>query len=327
MRTSTPSMLAPDVSTTARLEDLGSTGYVVVRSFLTDAEIARFEADYAAAAARGDTSYEVRQVSDEARSVIDDKLAAMARAVEAASSVRVNLVASGVFGSAYFTTEGEVGTAWHQDAVSYFAYQNHHDYLNFYMPIIKPVREKSNLRLIPFDAFAARSPELASRLRGRGATRFAVKDGVTTVHDNNAGGIHGVLPYALDDLSVTPQLDRGDLLLIRGDVIHRTEDKDTRRVAVSIRMMNRQTRVRRAELVRGGFLKAMVMTHGRRDFKPLFDCFAAAGKDELTIGEMAELDARRARPARPTSHVSFMAFLMWNRMRERLAPRSKGVRR
>lgn len=310
----------------ARLEDLDSAGYAVVRSFLSDAEIARFEADYAAAGTRRDTTYEVRQVSADARSAIDDKLATMARAVARASSVRVDIVSSGVFGSAYFSTDGDAGTGWHQDTVSYFAYQNHHDYLNFYTPIIKPVREKSNLCVIPFDAFAARSPELSSRLRGRGATRFVVKDGVTTVHDNNAGGTHGVLPYALDELAVTPQLDRGDLLLLRGDVIHRTEDKDTARVALSIRMMNRQTRVRRAELVRGGFLKAVVMTHGRRDFKHLFDCFDATGKDELTIGELTELEASRARPARPTSHAGFVAFLMWNRMRERLAPRSKGVR-
>lgn len=320
-------MLAHDLPTDARLEDLDSAGYVVMRSFLNDAEIARFEADHAAAALRPDTSYEVRQVSAAARSSIDDKLAATARAVAHASSVRVDVVSSGVFGSAYFTTEGDVGAAWHQDTVSYFAYQNHHDYLNFYIPIIKPVREKSNLRVIPFDAFAARSPELSSRIRGRGATRFVVKDGATIVHDNNAGGTHGVLPYALDELAVTPQLDRGDLLLLRGDVIHRTEDTQTRRVAVSIRMMNRQTRVRRAELVRGGFLKAAVMTSGRRDFKQLFDCFDAAGKDELTIGELTELEAHRARPARPTSHVGFLAFLMWNRMRERLAPRAKGVRR
>ncbi|WP_437948605.1 phytanoyl-CoA dioxygenase family protein [Sorangium sp. So ce296] len=309
-------MLAHDVPTHSRLEDLDSTGYVVVRSFLNDAEIARFEADYAASSGV-DTSYGVRQVSAGARSAIDEKLAAMARAVAGASSVRVDIASVCAFGSAYFTTEGEIGTAWHQDAVSYFAYQNHHDYLNFYVPIVKPVRERSNLCVIPLDAFAARSPELAARLRGRGATRFVVKDGATTVHDNNTGGIHGVLPYALDELAVTPQLGRGDLLLLRGDVIHRTEDKDTHRVAVSIRMMNRETRVRRAELVRGGLLKAVVMTHGRRDFRRLFDCFDAAGKDELTIGEIASFEAS-ARPARATSFVSFMAFLMWNRMRERL---------
>jgi ectoine hydroxylase-related dioxygenase (phytanoyl-CoA dioxygenase family) len=320
-------MLARDAPPDGRLEDLDSTGYVVVRSFLNDAEIARFEADYTAAGTRRDTSYEVRQVSADARSAIDDKLATLAKAVARTSSVRVDIVSSGVFGSAYFSTEGDAGTGWHQDAVSYFAYQNHHDYLNFYTPIIKPVRAKSNLCVIPFDAFAARSPELSSRLRGRGATRFVIKDGATVVHDNNAGGTHGVLPYVLDELAVTPQLDRGDLLLLRGDVIHRTEDKETARVALSIRMMNRLTRVRRTELVRGGFLKAVVMTHGRRDFKQLFDCFDAAGKEELTIEEMTAFEARHPRPARPTSHAGFIAFLMWNRMRERLAPRSKGLRR
>lgn len=311
-------MLAQDIQTNIRFEDLDSAGYVVVPAFLTDKEAALFECDHAESAPPSDTSYAVRQVSAPARSAIHDKLQAVARAVERASSVRVDHVASGVLGSIYFTTEGDIGSGWHQDSVSYYAYQNHHDYLNFYIPVVKPVRARSNLCVVPFDRLEARSPALARKLRGRGATRFAVKDGTTVAYDNSAGGILGTLPYDLDELAVTPQLGRGDLLLVRGDVVHRTEDKETRRVAVSIRMMNSQVKVRRAELVRGGLQKAFVMARGRRDFQQLFDCFAATGRNEMTIGEIASLHDSGAVSPRPPSQAAFMTYLMWNRLRDRL---------
>ena len=315
-------MLAPDIPpsfipTHIGLEDLDSAGYVVVPAFLTDPEARRFELDYEGSAAPSEASYAVRQVSAQASGAIADKLQDMARAVRARTSIRVDHVASGALGSIYFTTEGDIGSGWHQDSVSYYAYQNHHDYLNFYIPVVKPVRARSNLALVPLDRLAARSPELAGKLRGRGAMRFAVRDGQTIAYDNNAGGTLGTLPYDLDELAVTPQLDRGDLLLVRGDVVHRTQDKDTRRVAVSIRMMNSQAVVRRAQLVRGGLQKALVMARGRREFQHLFDCFAASGRDAMTIGEIASQDGRAMR--RSSSPAAFMTYLLWNRLRDRLA--------
>jgi hypothetical protein len=315
-------MLAPDISPNVtpknvRLEDLDAAGYVVVPEFLTDHEARVFELDHEGAAPPAEASYAVRQVSAPARDAIADKLQAMARAVRARTTIRVDHVATGALGSIYFTTEGDIGSGWHQDAVSYYAYQNHHDYLNFYIPVVKPVRTRSNLAVVPFDRLAARSPELAAKLRGRGAMRFAVKDGQTIAYDNNAGGTLGTLPYDLDELAVTPELGRGDLLLVRGDVVHRTQDKTTRRVAVSIRMMNSQAVVRRSQLVRGGLQKAMVMARGRREFQHLFDCFAASGRDAVTIGEIAAHQGRAAR--RPWSPAAFMTYLFWNRLRDRLA--------
>jgi ectoine hydroxylase-related dioxygenase (phytanoyl-CoA dioxygenase family) len=306
--------------------ELESKGYVVVPAFLTPPEIDVFRADYQAtghasrahepnpsAAARAkdaiDVPYKVRHVTPAVRHVIDDKLAAAARAVKFATGVRVNTHSSGPFGSLYFTTNGDVGLGWHQDSVSYYAYQNHYDYLNFYIPIVKPDRTRSNLSVIPFDALSARSPEVCQAIRGRGATRFVVKRGATVVHDNDRGGRHGVLPYDLAELAVTPELAAGDLLLLRGDVIHRTQDTATRRVAVSIRMMNARTRVRRAELLRGGLVKTILMTQLRNDFQVLLDCFDAAGREEMTLGKLVGLEPSVSRFSRKPTQWEFVKFL------------------
>ena len=277
-----------------------------------------FEADHDHAPPPPADSYAVRQVSAPARAAVHNKLIDAASAVARASRVRVDHVASGVLGSIYFSTEGEIGTGWHQDSVSYFAYQNHRDYLNFYVPVVKPVRAKSNLSLVPLDRLEARSPEMAAKLRGRAATRLVTKDGTTIVHDKNAGGILGTLPYDLDELAVTPELDRGDLLLVRGDVVHRTQDRDTHRIAVSFRMMNSQAIVRKAEVVGGGIGKALVMARGRGVFQQLIDCFADAGRREMTIGELAGR-MEQARVSKSPSQMAFLASLMWHRLRARLA--------
>ena len=36
----------------------------------------------------------------------------------------------------------------------------------------------------------------------------------------------------MEELAVTPHLAAGDLLLMRGDIVHRTQDTDTARVAL-----------------------------------------------------------------------------------------------
>ncbi|HEX3757324.1 MAG TPA: phytanoyl-CoA dioxygenase family protein [Kofleriaceae bacterium] len=317
--------------------ELDSKGFVVVPAFLSAAEIDRFIADYDAGdratrarhaapdpAARAsdaiDVPYKVRHVTAAAREAIDGKLADVVAAVARATTVRVTRHATGAFGSTYFATDGDVGLSWHQDSVSYHAYQNHHDYLNFYIPIVKPVTGKSNLCVVPFDALRARSPAMYDQLRGRGATRFVARRGTTVVRDNARGGRHGTLPYLLDDIAVTPELGAGDLLLLRGDAIHRTQDTRTRRIAVSLRMMNAQTRVRRCELLQGGLIKTLLMVELRRDFQRLFDCFDATGRDELTIGELAALEADLAGDARPPSRGRFLGFLVWHRLARRLRP-------
>jgi hypothetical protein len=309
--------------------ELESKGYVVVPAFLTPVEIDTFRADYKAAARPGDAArdraetandaidvpYKVRHPTIEARRTIDGKLAAVARSVKHATGIRVNTYSGGRLGSLYFTTDGDKGLDWHQDSVSYYAYQNHYDYLNFYIPIIKPVRAKSNLSVVPFDALAARSPRLAQAVRGRGATEFAVKRGTTAIRDSDRGHRHDPLPYPIDELAVTPELDAGDLLLLRGDVIHRTQDTDTHRVALSLRMMNEHTRIRRSEMVRGGLFKTMLMTLLRSEFQVMFDCFDVVNHDEMTLGKLVSLEASVSRFRRTPTQTEFLKFLLWAKFR------------
>src|SRR5262249_14288199 len=151
----------------------------------------------------------------------------------------------------YFAT-AKVSFRWHQDHDSYFVFQDHYNYLNCYIPIVKPVREKSNVSIIPMNALRERSPHVFARIRGRGASRFLPLRRFTIVTNDNTGGLHGVLPYDVNELAATPHLAAGDLLLLRGDMIHRTQDTDTDRVAASVRLTNLEGVTDIRHLARGG---------------------------------------------------------------------------
>ena len=48
------------------------------------------------------------------------------------------------------------------------------------------------------------------------------------------------LPINFDDIKYSPNLIAGDMLIIRGDVIHKTNDMLTERVALSLRCVNKK---------------------------------------------------------------------------------------
>src|SRR6185295_1132801 len=71
-----------------------------------------------------------------------------------------------------FATGRGISFSWHQDHESFFTIQNHYDYLNFYIPIVKPRKDKSNLSIVPFDVLERASARSFRKLVRGGATRF-----------------------------------------------------------------------------------------------------------------------------------------------------------
>ena len=117
----------------------------------------------------------------------------------------------------------------------------------------------------------------------------------------------------LETLAVTPQLEAGDLLLMRGDIFHRTEDHDTDRVALSIRATYSGTMIRRAHLADGGLIKARRMAKNDASYTAMFRAFDVAGRDELPLKDFqaAEKVAQSAAPG----GVSFRSLLLKEKIR------------
>lgn len=302
--------------------DIDTRGFLVVPGFLDEEQIESLRLDYEAAPLEVNSNYSVRRISAELMNRLAGKLNNMIEQIESQSDVRVDLLNDGV----YFATFSEKSTLvklfpgpqqfpWHQDHENYWLWHDTRNYLNFYIPVVKPVIEKSNLTVAPFDRFRERAPEVYQRLIGRGATRVLRTGRKWIVKDDNRGGKVGRLDFDLAEIEETPFLEPGDLLLMRGDLIHRTQDSSTRRIAASIRFINSQTSIHRSALAQGGLAKALMMLNARYLFEPTFRCFESAGSDVLSAGNidryLKDLRERRLKGEEPANagRVAFLARL------------------
>ncbi|WP_394849914.1 phytanoyl-CoA dioxygenase family protein [Pendulispora brunnea] len=262
--------------------DLTSKGYVLLRSFLTQEELQALRSDFESLRRTSRGASEVQMVALDTQRQFEDKLAAIATAVHADTGIRADARAE----AGYFATSTGLAFPWHQDYGSYFIFQQHTDYLNFYIPIVKPDLETSNLSIVPFDALTKSAPDEGAKLVGGGACRFLpmAEDGTTRVVDDEVGQSF-TLPVHLDALAVTPRLVAGDLLLLRGDMIHKTQDGATDRVAVSFRRVGTHRILKRSRLLQGGPTKQAILAASRALYGPIQHFFARTRKDEASTGE------------------------------------------
>lgn len=131
---------------------------------------------------------------------------------------------------------------WHQDVESFLMLNNHKDFVNVYICIEKDVPEIQNLDILPLD----KMPKELDFLIGSGATGLSEVEGrgvkVTSVDRSIECFFPGV---SIEKNFVRHFLKPGDMLAIRGDVIHRSQPKEERvcnRISLSIRLHSRPYR-------------------------------------------------------------------------------------
>jgi hypothetical protein len=190
------------------------------------------------------------------------KLAQTVATVKEHTDLRVDLVT----GAVYFAIRLGTDLGWHQDHDSFYQFGEHYHYLNFYIPFKKPDRKKSNLCVIPLDELARRSPKAYKQRKGKGACVASRFMGRTILRDHDLGGL-SLLSFDFDEIGDTPELGPGDLLLLRGDVFHKTQDTDTDRVAISFRMVNSKTIVKRSSLVSFGISPEKYLLHAKNKYR------------------------------------------------------------
>ncbi len=289
-------LLTPDLSTTD-LSLIDTRGFLSIPGFLSAADLEGLQQDFEQAKPLSNGNYCIRRVSPQAFERVQDKLQALAQCLQSQTHTLVDVfTTSGV----YFPNFKEGPTLvdadphkqrfpWHQDHESYFTLQDHMHYLNFYVPLIKPVLEKSNLSIIPLDTLAQRAPQIGTQMVGRGATRVIQdQQGRDVILDDDQGGVIARLDFPITDIEETPYLQAGDLLLLRGDVLHRTQDADTQRVSVSFRMFNSQTTINRQTLATGGVIKTLMMLANWRAYElrfRYFDTIATETASPVAINE------------------------------------------
>ena len=270
------------------LTDLETKGFVVVRGFLSPDEVQLLRDDHAELTLDDNQNFNSKSPSSSVMSTLKLRFDDVLRQVTEQTSIHVDVYVPDT--SVYFAVGSEVGVnfPWHQDHESFFLVQNHYDYVNFYMPIVKPDVGRSNVCVIPFDVLKREAPAAHDFLVRNGAGHFKPVAGRWLASNDDRGGMC-IIDKDLEALAVTPELAVGDLLLMRGDIIHRTQDAETERVALSWRAASGSTLISRSRLAGGGVRKAQMMRKHPAPYQKMFDAFDTAGKDEMPLTELLEV--------------------------------------
>jgi hypothetical protein len=296
--------------TTQRAEwsDLENKGFIVIPGFLSPDEIEVLANEFFQTPWLDRHRYVFKYTSKALLDRFGPKVMALAERGRGRPSLLLN--------GFYFATKTEVNGkrqdqvfSYHQDRESYYLWQTHEGYLNFYIPLIKPDRERSNLTVLPFDRIKLRSPEAHAKLVGKGAHMLEESDEGTDIVDESMDGGNLRLGFSAHEIAETPLLSPGDLLLLRGDVVHKTQDADTDRVAISFRTIDADLQISRSKLADGGTTKYMSMIKNRTAYQSVIDAFDAAGKTDMTSGEFWPIYERILREAAGKPAVAIRRFL------------------
>jgi hypothetical protein len=268
---------------------LETRGFVVVRDVLSPADREVLVKDFEQGAPPASYPHGFKLLGRAALARARTSIAGCLDEIRAHCAIRVDVV-NFLTLSHYITTSLVERTSFlHQDFdLDYKLTGDHHNYLNFWMPIAKPDADRSNVVVIPFDALAARSPAGHERLAGSGGHRLVPSGGKTAVFGNYGRVLDGterepelVLDFDLEELAQTPSIAEGDALIMRGDIIHRTQDAATQRIAASVRVTGSHKRIPRDRVPVADSGDPAATIH-----EMIHRCYDALKRDEVTIEEL-----------------------------------------
>jgi hypothetical protein len=224
--------------------DLETKGFTVIKNFLSNHEIEFLINDYSNQT-NNNNNYNVPLSSPAAGSHIAPKINNILQLINQQTTLRPNfLIPTGVFLNTQF-----IDFNWHQDHESFYLWQHHYDSINFYMPLIKPDRNQTGLSVLPMDALVNVIPHNnIDYIVGKGAKTFKILNNMTKIIDD-VTGTETFWNFDINDLAVHPELSTGDLLMLRGDVIHKTQDLNTERLAISLRCFNSRSVISKEQLI------------------------------------------------------------------------------
>jgi hypothetical protein len=218
------------------LRDLETKGFVIFKKFFPDSLINLLREDYRS---RYQQLSSYRNKNYDMLTSDDWNFRAWIEPIINDISKTTNLDINCIMpGAAYFNNQ-LIDFEWHQDHECFYSWQDMYNAINCWIPIIKDDPLQSGIDIVPHDVFFKKCPDFfKNHIVGQGAKKFYLTDSNTTTVRDDYYGDTWRLPFNLDDLSITPEIAVGDLLIIRQDVIHRTQDRISDRVAISVRCRN-----------------------------------------------------------------------------------------
>lgn len=263
--------------------DLNTLGFVLVKDVLNQEEINELQLEWENSHSRNNTRYKDGILVGLLGPKVKEKLSVLMEQISNETDIKLNRIRDRI--SFYLPYNREWG--FHQDHEPYYIFQDQTKTINFWIPIRKPNPAQTGLSFMPTDLLLKLEPEFTqNHILGKGAKMFTeLDDGTTEVKDNETGEIY-ILNRHLSDYEISPNVSVGDVLVVRGDNVHRTQDNKTDRLAVSIWAANDSTVLSQEKFFSGAEIKTRRFIIDNESFKDVLNAFSSTDNPYITIGDV-----------------------------------------
>lgn len=266
-------------------DSLNKHGYVIIPNFLSEDELSGIISDYHAQkhTVGQNKTVNIFLLSDQYREYVGKKIIHLynEQFEDPNSTNKIDTL----FPYASYVDNKLVNVPWHQDVETSFLFQTW-DYLRAYIPIIKPDRLLSGISMVSNQTIRDMGKEYEDELLERSATLlFNLGDGTAKYEDEDSGS-KKIIPLDLAKNKVNLDIGPGDLVLFRGDTIHRTQDTLTHRVSITLSCMRSNGVIQKDYLTNAGGKREVYMKNNPKPYQRIVDKFEEKNVTEMTLGEV-----------------------------------------
>ena len=166
----------------------------------------------------------------------------------------------------------------------YYTHQDAYNCVHFWIPIVKPDITQTGIDVIPHSKFEEQSPDIFKKyIKAKGAKRFLLRPPNIEMHDDEGGDLV-MLDFDLNKVKETPIVGPGDLILLRGDTIHRSQlrsDNSPWRLSIAFWAFNLDAVISKERFYSGCEMKRSMIANNPTAYNELEELYKTA--TELTI--------------------------------------------
>lgn len=258
------------------ISDINTLGYTVIPNFISRGDVERLILCYNRSITGLGENKNYRVVSSVEYHCLEERIHPILRSIREATDLTVDMCYRG---SMYFKS-GDIDFKWHQDHETYYLTQQARNSINFWIPLIKPQSRMTGVSVVPY----TRLKSYSEYFWDRGAQNITVIDGGTISVEDCESGATSILNCDIESLAESPEIAVGDALVMRGDVLHRTQDTLTTRLAMSIRCFCSDDLIDRDRFYSGCEHKHTMIQNNARLYGGLKELFKT--QDKVRIGDV-----------------------------------------
>jgi len=266
-------------------KSLKEDGFIVLKNIITSDELKILKQDYNDAkslpSAASNKNYHIINANKHS---LETKIKNILNEISNSISMTLDIVST----TGVYFDNNLVTLEWHQDYEAFFRWQNAINSLNFWIPIIKPNAKEDGIMILPHGALREKFPnETKKYIVGKGAQQFYnISQTKTIVVDDNTDNKIEIEGNLFETI-VVPEIEEGDILIMRGDCIHRTDKNINGRVSLSIRCLNSTDIVDKNKFLSGGETKKRFIKNNPNGYRRFFKKFEQEpNRDTFTVAEI-----------------------------------------